>query len=172
MTISLGHRLPDASSDLPGSDHGSGKSVPRTEVQGSLLIWPCSRWGLPSRTGHPARWWALTPPFHPYLDGSIPTVAVCFLWHFPYPKLGRWALPTTAPCGVRTFLRISTACRHTAVHSAIIRLTAVPTSIIPSIRVISIMFDRDSPCDVPRTALRVAWKAQQNRPPTFPIFTI
>ena len=29
-------------------------------------VWPCSGWGLPSRTGHPARWWSLTPPFHPY----------------------------------------------------------------------------------------------------------
>src|SRR5690606_6843302 len=28
--------------------------------------WPCSRWGLPSRPGHPERWWSLTPPFHPY----------------------------------------------------------------------------------------------------------
>ena len=29
--------------------------------------------------------------------------AVCFLWHFPCPR-GRWALPTTASCGARTFL--------------------------------------------------------------------
>ena len=29
--------------------------------------------------------------------------AVCFLWHWPagYPE---WALPTTLPCGARTFL--------------------------------------------------------------------
>ena len=26
----------------------------------------CSGRGLPSRGGHPSRWWALTPPFHPY----------------------------------------------------------------------------------------------------------
>jgi hypothetical protein len=31
-----------------------------------LPVWSCSGWGLPSRTGHPVRWWALTPPFHPY----------------------------------------------------------------------------------------------------------
>src|SRR5258706_6776022 len=30
-------------------------------------IWSCSLRGLPSRPGHPGRWWALTPPFHPYL---------------------------------------------------------------------------------------------------------
>ena len=37
--------------------------------------------------------------------------AVCFLWHFPYPgrkRPERWALPTTAPFGVRTFLRGTT----------------------------------------------------------------
>ena len=27
---------------------------------------PCSGRGLPSRPGHPGRWWSLTPPFHPY----------------------------------------------------------------------------------------------------------
>ena len=30
-------------------------------------------------------------------------VAVSFLWHFPW-GCPRWALPTTLPCGVRTFL--------------------------------------------------------------------
>jgi len=29
--------------------------------------------------------------------------AVCFLWHFPAGRPG-WALPTTLPCGGRTFL--------------------------------------------------------------------
>jgi len=29
-------------------------------------VWPCSGWGLPSHAGHPACWWSLTPPFHPY----------------------------------------------------------------------------------------------------------
>jgi len=29
--------------------------------------------------------------------------AVCFLWHFPAGHPG-WALPTTLPCGARTFL--------------------------------------------------------------------
>src|SRR5947209_18516155 len=38
------------------------------------------------------------PPFGKAVE------AVYFLWHCPYPKLERWALPTTAPCGVRTFL--------------------------------------------------------------------
>ena len=29
-------------------------------------VWPCSGWGFPSHAGHPACWWSLTPPFHPY----------------------------------------------------------------------------------------------------------
>lgn len=62
--------------------------------------WPCSGWGLPSRPGHPGRWWSLAPPFHPYPAGGR---AVCFLWHFPAGHPGL-LLATTLPCGVRTFL--------------------------------------------------------------------
>ena len=39
----------------------------------------CSGRGLPSRAGHPARWWALTPPFHPDLQspgGGLLSVAL------------------------------------------------------------------------------------------------
>jgi hypothetical protein len=28
--------------------------------------WPCFGWGLPSHSGHPECWCALTAPFHPY----------------------------------------------------------------------------------------------------------
>jgi len=31
-----------------------------------LPIRSCSRWGLPSFSGHPKNWCALTAPFHPY----------------------------------------------------------------------------------------------------------
>ena len=27
-----------------------------SDVHALLSAWPCSRWGLPSRTSHPARW--------------------------------------------------------------------------------------------------------------------
>src|SRR3712207_774425 len=37
--------------------------------------------------------------------------AVCFLWHFPAGHPG-WALPTTLPCGVRTFLGGTPPRRH------------------------------------------------------------
>src|SRR4029450_3593216 len=39
---------------------GARAGHPRT-----LPVWPCSRWGLPSRPSRLGRWWALTPPFRP-----------------------------------------------------------------------------------------------------------
>src|SRR5439155_23566104 len=106
------------------------------------LIWPCSRWGLPSQPvtrllvgSYPA-----ISPLPGVVDGGRWTVdgekarrgascrsSSCLLTvhrppstvHHPrrYPfcctfpvlrqpesRLGRWALPTTAPCGARTFL--------------------------------------------------------------------
>jgi len=108
--MNLGRDLRHASCDLPGSRDEPGRFVSpnmaETTCGNCPLIWSCTWWGLPSRPGHPNRWWALTSPFHPYpLQERTPeTSAVCFLWHFPCPR-GRWALPTTIPCGVRTFLQ-------------------------------------------------------------------
>ncbi len=46
----------------------------------------------------PVRWWALTPPFHPYLlRGGL------FLLHYPWSRL-HWVLPSALAHGVRTFL--------------------------------------------------------------------
>ena len=61
--------------------------------------WPCFGWGLPSHSGHPECWCALTAPFHPYHR----EVAVCFLWHCPASHLGL-PLAITPLCEVRTFL--------------------------------------------------------------------
>ena len=61
----------------------------------------CSGRGLPSRRSHLRRWWALTPPFHPYRPAS--RQAVCFLWHCPAGRPG-WLLATALLCGARTFL--------------------------------------------------------------------
>ncbi len=65
--ISLGRRLPAASSGPPGARTGraapcGGRAGPCPRV---APAWPCSRWGLPGRPGHPGRRWSLTPPFHP-----------------------------------------------------------------------------------------------------------
>jgi hypothetical protein len=55
---------------------------------------PCSRWGLPSRPGHPGRWCALTAPFHPYLPRSRRSA---FCGTFPRVTPGRCYRP---PCPV------------------------------------------------------------------------
>jgi hypothetical protein len=107
MIIPLGRKLPHASSDLPGS-------LGRATLKRSP-IWSCSGWGLPSRPGHPSRWWSLTPPFHPCLcldtsgyareSSACRPSAVYSLWHSPsgHPA---WALPSNPLCGARTFLRL------------------------------------------------------------------
>jgi hypothetical protein len=109
MTISLGRRFPGASSSLPGSRHGSGRSAGRETPRGA------------------------PQPMLPYLallqvgftePGRSPDLLVSsYLTVSPLPRgllrhgglfsvalslpgdAGRWVLPTTLPCGVRTFLR-------------------------------------------------------------------
>ena len=72
-----------------------------------VSIWRCSGRGLPSRTGHPARWWSLTPPFHPYRVGVEfhINLAVCSLWRYPAGHPGL-PLATVLPFGARTFLSL------------------------------------------------------------------
>ena len=101
-----GHPSTTAVTDsLLRSTRGSGgppsnaHAVPTRDAGPS---WPCSGWGLPSRPSHLGRWWSLAPPFHP-CPAPEGRVAVCSLLHFPAGHPG-WALPTTLPCGARTFL--------------------------------------------------------------------
>ena len=106
--IHLGLPLPAASCGLPASIGRAALKRSRRKRTPTVPLpsWPCSGWGLPSRPGHPGRWWSLTPPFHPYLSGPASGrtgAAVCFLWHCPAGHPGS-ALPTTLPCGARTFL--------------------------------------------------------------------
>jgi len=82
-TIHLGSPLPASSSGLPADSGGPPSNVRAAIRRTGPPSWPCSGWGLPSRTGHPARWWSLTPPFHPYRRGANTVPAVCFLWHCP-----------------------------------------------------------------------------------------
>ncbi len=112
--ISLAVRLPVQSSSLPESRNGPDQPCSH--------IWPCSRWGLPSqpvtrllvgsyiKRPKPPHHFTLTAP------GVIPGAAVSFCCTFPVlrqprnhsrARLGRWALPTTASCGARTFLPLA-----------------------------------------------------------------
>ena len=64
-TIHLDTPLPGASSGLPA---GSGEQPSNACAAAPPLrhSWPCFGWGLPSHSGHPECWCALTAPFHPY----------------------------------------------------------------------------------------------------------
>src|SRR3954466_13501953 len=117
MTISLGRRFPDASSDLPGGRDGSGQSAARPipeDRAGTAPLFGLAPGGVcrarpvtrPAGELLPHRFTLTSNPSQASCAGAE---AVCSLWHCPYPshfrELRRWALPTTAPCGVRTFLR-------------------------------------------------------------------
>src|ERR671919_1457908 len=96
-TIHLGRRFPGGSSSAPGSSAGRLVAEP-------VRLAPDGVWRA---AVSPRRWWALTPPFHPYLrrlrrDSRSP-VAVSFLCHFP-SAFAAWGFPSVLPCGVRTFL--------------------------------------------------------------------
>lgn len=80
------------------TDSGEQPSIIRVPAHRAGFL-PCSRWGLHSRAGHPARWCALTAPFHPYQV----SLAVYFLLHCPAGCPGL-PLATTVLFGVRTFL--------------------------------------------------------------------
>ena len=106
-TISLGRRLPGASSSRPGRNNETGRFVPKPAVPRRRLDRTSSCLALlPMGFTEPDRSPGLL--VSSYLTVSpLPAErtprAVCFLWHFPWPR-GRWALPTIAPCGARTFL--------------------------------------------------------------------
>jgi len=55
--IHLGWLLPATSSSLPESDASHTEWIP---------IWPCSKWGLPSRAVLPRTRCAFSAPFRPY----------------------------------------------------------------------------------------------------------
>ena len=109
--IYLGRRLPGGSSDLPEGRSGPDQPCP--------LIWSCSRWGLPSRpvTRPLVRSYikaASARTFSPLPErslrgaiaiGGMLSVALSRSFGQPFRAgLGRWALPTTASFGARTFL--------------------------------------------------------------------
>ncbi len=125
MIISLGRQLPGASSDLPGSRNGSGRSVRDclhkgqhsnlfpSSIQSALLLYLIL---LPVGFAEPSRspgllvssYLAVSPL--PQLERlALPPRRFIFCGTFPvraaHRAPGRWVLPTTAPYGVRTFLR-------------------------------------------------------------------
>ena len=100
VAIYLGQQLPAASRDRPGSHNGSGRSVSwRTRTAPCLVLHPVGFTEPDRSPGLLVRSYRTVSP----LPGRSTGRAVYFLLHFPCPR-GRWALPTTVPCGARTFL--------------------------------------------------------------------
>ncbi len=109
MIISLGRRLPAVSSDLPGSRNGPGQpaslgpdlSASTSALLPYLVLLPV---GFTEPGRSPAllvsSYLTVSPLPRPPRGGRGGLFSVAL--SLPVP--GRWALPTTAPCGVRTFL--------------------------------------------------------------------
>ena len=98
--ISLGRRLPAASSSLPESvTRRAATCRPEGRRPFCLALLPMG-FAEPDRS--PGLLVSSYLTVSPLPAGRTPQ-AVCFLWHFPWPR-GRWALPTIAPYGARTFL--------------------------------------------------------------------
>lgn len=89
-TIHLGELSPVRSSGLPGIFNGQ-----------LIPAWPCSRWGLQAAPVARGTGGLLHHLFN--LACVRRPSAVCFLLHFP-SGCPAWELPSTVPCGVRTFL--------------------------------------------------------------------
>ena len=95
MIIYLGYRSPGTSCNLPGS---FGRAALKR-----LPIWSCTRWGLPCLSCHHEsgellpRHFNLTCTRQRRVIGGVFSVALS-------PNCLRFALRTTVPCGVRTFL--------------------------------------------------------------------
>ena len=92
MTIWLGRLLPDASSALPGSTAGH-RVAPLCGLAPSG-VWPA---GV-----SPRRWWALTPPFHPYQRSPCLRCSERRGWRAFAPRPTRWppgSQPPSKPPG-------------------------------------------------------------------------
>jgi len=98
-TISLGCRLPGTSGGRPG---GRRDGQPRAGLATGFLLLGLAPDGV-CRAGPVTRAAGELLPHRFTLTCGETPPAVCSLWHFPWPR-GRWALPTIAPCGARTFL--------------------------------------------------------------------
>ena len=98
--IPLGHRLPGASSNLPGrpdldrSQSHSALSRRTTSRRPYSVLLPV---GFAVPPALPPARCALTAPFHPYRGNTQRAAAVCSLWHFPWARARRMLSGTVCP---------------------------------------------------------------------------
>ena len=105
--IHLGPPLPTASCGLPASIGRAALERSRSwaPLPASALL-TLLRVGFTEPPQSPAALVVSYTTFSPLPPDQVATwnpAAVCFLWHFPAGHPGS-ALPTTLPCGARTFL--------------------------------------------------------------------
>ena len=102
----VAHHLQQPTRTFNGSGRSAAAPSRRNRPASCLVLLPVG-FTEPNRSPGPLvrsyRTVSPLPPGKVFLRENLSRSAVCFLWHFPYPR-GRWALPTTVPCGARTFL--------------------------------------------------------------------
>ena len=105
-------RCRQAHAAYPGARAGSPRTLP---------VWPCSGWGLPSRAGRPARWWSLTPPFHPYRgDRGPPGGLLSVALSRGSPRVGVTHHPALRSPDVPRRVRVSPARRDRPADSSVV----------------------------------------------------
>src|SRR5262249_31171899 len=92
--IHLGLQSPEGSSSLPGN-YGGPPLAPQAAPR--FPIWPCSVWGLPSRS-------VAGPLVRSYRTFSPLLMTQRYVFCGTFRPLRALALRGTLPCGVRTFL--------------------------------------------------------------------
>ena len=107
MIIYLRPALPPASIDLPESQTKRAASPPLFGLSPGGV---CRAIAVTGDTGK------LLP--YRFTLTTAQAMAVYFLWHFPWGH-PHWALPSTLPCGARTFLERAMRARDRPVRSAI-----------------------------------------------------
>ncbi len=100
-TIHLGRPLPAASGGLPASSGGPPSNA-RADAAGGGILLTLLRVGFTEPPRSPGTLVVSYTTLSP-LPAPVRVPAVCFLWHCPAGHPG-WVLPTTPPCGARTFL--------------------------------------------------------------------
>jgi hypothetical protein len=122
--IRLGPQSPEGSSGLPGNCGGpplAPQATPR------FPIWPCSVWGLPSRS-------VTGPLVRSYRTFSPLLINQRYVFCGTFRPLRALALRGTPPCGVRTFLPQPKLTAIARLPANLMILCSSPNSAIPLVK--------------------------------------
>jgi hypothetical protein len=132
-TIHLGTPSPGTSSGLPA---GSGEQPSGTCATATRLrpSWPCFGWGLPSHSGHPECWCALTAPFHPYRSCTRRTQRRRSVLCGTFPRVTsdcRWQSPCSVKSGLSSTSLGAAAARPTRPRRSPYSISGRPAQLCP-----------------------------------------